>query len=225
MAVADGREVKDRVLDCDSSKGGTNLVGDGSVLDPPREVDCELRGMEDMGRGGPLWQVLSWSSSPDDGTLARLGDAVVPCIEDSESNLVAHLEKRAEGQTESEALVVADKVAHVLQQEVPWAVELAVGEVGHDHRVLDQGPVALVETVHARVALARRAAHDELNVTRGGQLVALSWVKAGSCLHRVVTRVAVVSLSREEKGKRLESVINVETNYYSDLACLLHCSS
>ena len=133
------------------------------------------------------------------------------------THLVAHLQQRAQGQAEREALVVAHEVAHVLQQEVAGAVELAVRQVRHDlheggggggrfeglgrqkgtsrtaesphpaslslpvhtpsspppsppsspsahHAVLHQRPVALVEPVHARVALAGRSAHDELNL-------------------------------------------------------------
>ncbi len=66
-------------------------------------------------------------------------------------------------------LVVADKVAHVLQQEVARPVEVGVAQVGHHHGVLHQRPGALVEAVHARVALARGAAAQEVHLARGRQ--------------------------------------------------------
>jgi hypothetical protein len=59
--------------------------------------------------------------------------------------LIAHVQQCAQGQPECEALVVADKVAHVLQEEVARAVHVTVRQVAHHHAVLDHAPVALVE--------------------------------------------------------------------------------
>lgn len=70
-----------------------------------------------------------------------------------EGHLVAHVQESAESEAEGVALVVADKVAHILQQPVTGSVEVSVCQVGHHHRVLDHAPVALVETVHSTVPL------------------------------------------------------------------------
>jgi len=48
-----------------------------------------------------------------------------------ESDLVAHIQQGAHCQPEGEALVVAHKVAHVLQEEVAWPVQVTVTQVGH----------------------------------------------------------------------------------------------
>ena len=46
--------------------------------------------------------------------------------------LVTHVQQGAQGQAEGEALVVADKVAHILQQKVARSVQVTVAQVGHD---------------------------------------------------------------------------------------------
>ena len=46
--------------------------------------------------------------------------------------LVAHVQQGAQGQAEGETLVVADKVAHILQQEIARSVQVAVAQVGHN---------------------------------------------------------------------------------------------
>ena len=58
------------------------------------------------------------------------------------SCLVAHVEEGAQGEAEGVGLVVADEVAHVLQQEVARAVEVGVRQVRHHHAVLHQAPHA-----------------------------------------------------------------------------------
>ena len=60
---------------------------------------------------------------------------------------------------------MADKVAHILQQEVAGAVEVGEGEVGHDHAILHHAPVAPIEAVHAREALARRSPAEEVHLS------------------------------------------------------------
>ena len=48
-----------------------------------------------------------------------------------ESDLVAHIQQGAHCQPEGEALVVAHKVAHVLQEKVTRPVQVTVTQVGH----------------------------------------------------------------------------------------------
>lgn len=43
--------------------------------------------------------------------------------------LVAHVQKGAQGETEGEALVMAYKVAHILQQEVARPVQVTVAQI------------------------------------------------------------------------------------------------
>ena len=81
------------------------------------------------------------------------------------------------------------EVAHVLQQEVARAVEVREGQVRHDHAVLHQAPVALVEAVHAGVALARRPAAQELHLARRRQARARALVQLGHL--RVALRAAL----------------------------------
>lgn len=47
------------------------------------------------------------------------------------ADLITHIQKRAHSQAESEALVVAHKVAHILQQEVAWPVQITETQVCH----------------------------------------------------------------------------------------------
>lgn len=52
-------------------------------------------------------------------------------------DLVAHVQQGAQGEAEGEALVVAHKVAHILQQEVARPVQVTVAQVRHHlhHRI------------------------------------------------------------------------------------------
>ena len=61
--------------------------------------------------------------------------------------LVAHVQQGAQGQAEGEALVVTHKVAHILQKEVTWAVQVTEAQIGHDlHANASFAPLALVES-------------------------------------------------------------------------------
>mmetsp|Transcript_37282 Transcript_37282/g.82957 ORF Transcript_37282/g.82957 Transcript_37282/m.82957 type:complete len:274 (-) Transcript_37282:1004-1825(-) len=182
----------DGVLDRHRAQGSAHLVGHRGVLHPSRQVDGELGAVEDVDGLRPVGQRLPGSSGPDDGALAGLGHAVVSGIQHAEADLVPHVQQGAQHEAEGEALVVGHKVPHVLQQEVTGAVEVTVGQEGHDHAVLHHGPVPLVEAVHAAVALAGGAAHDELHLPRQGQGSPGLGGQLGGRLHAVVTCVTVV---------------------------------
>jgi hypothetical protein len=82
-------------------------------------------------------------------------------------DLVAHVQEGAQGEPEGEALVVAHKVAYVLQQKVARPVEVGEGQVGHHHAVLYHAPLALVEPIHAGVALAGGAPTQKVHLPWG----------------------------------------------------------
>ena len=52
-------------------------------------------------------------------------------------DLVAHLDQTAESEFQDQAPLEGDKVSHVLKQEEPRSIVVAVAEVGGNQRVLE----------------------------------------------------------------------------------------
>ena len=93
-AVLNSRQVADGVLDGDGAQARVLAVLHCLVRNATRQVDAQLRRLEDCERLRPRRQRLAGRGCPDEGALARLADAKVAGIEhakaDLHSTLVLH---------------------------------------------------------------------------------------------------------------------------------------
>ena len=124
----------------------------------------EVGTLESVQRFRIDWQLLARCGGHHDQPPPGLGDAIVAGLQHVEADLVAHPHQGGEDQLEHHPSLVRHQVSHVLEDEEPGPVEVAVAKVCGDQAVLELAVLLLLVDVEQAEPLTGRAAHHDVHL-------------------------------------------------------------
>merc|ERR1712117_852345 len=111
------------------------------------------------------WQGLTWSCSQHNQSPPGLGHTIVACLQYLKPHLISHLDQCSQDQFEHHSTLILNQVTDILKDKELWSVEITVGQVSGNQRVLELGVLSVLEVVKDGESLAWWSSYQEINIS------------------------------------------------------------